>query len=505
MKAVIVGSGVSGLTCAALLALEGWEVTVCERADHIGGVTALAEKDGFRWEQGPLLLGDLFPGEDAARVLAKAGIHLEIVREDRGIVLPDYEMWAPAEYQGPDWRRERLKTLFPQEKKGIDRYYRFYDDMLLLSRLGASPKSWIDRIRVALAYVRIKPLMPLNAQELMNRFFRDTKLQALYLGILADFCVAPSEFSGIMVPFVNIETAFDKRIPLTENGRKFRNGFGYIRGSVHRMVTELARVISEHGGTVRCSSLVDTIRIENGKAVGVRLGSGEELDADVVIGSGGGKEFFRERVGYAHLTPEYQAIVENFRPMESVFMVHLGVDFDPLRYQPSALCYYYGTYDIEAAIRNLRQGVYHHGSEGFLIYVPSQANPELAPEGHHCITIYTVAPDTLKEGDWESIKETCADELIALAERRLPGLSEHIKTRLIRTPLDYREIAFLRHSAFGGTVPDRNLRNPPHRTPVDNLFFVGAQSETRGGITGCLIGAEETVEWIRQNLSPRRK
>ncbi len=505
MKAIIVGSGVSGLMSAALLAENGWEVTVCERADHIGGVTALAEKDGFRWEQGPLLLGDLFPGEDAARVLAKVGIHLEMIREDRGIVLPDYEMWPPSTYEGPYWRRDRLKQLFPQEASGLDRYYRFYDDMLLLSRLGSSPKSLKDRIRVALAFLRIKPFTRLNAQELMNRFFRNPKLQALYLGILADFCVAPSEFSGIMVPFVNIETAFDRRIPLEEKGKKVRNGFGYIRGSVNRMVTELVRVIQAKGGILRCTSEVDSVVIENKKALGVRLASGEFLPADVVIGSGGAREFFEDLVGMEHLSDEYRSIVETFRPMESVFMIHLGVDFDPLQFQPSALCYYYGTYDIESAIRRLREGIYHHGQDGFLIYVPSKANPELAPKGFHCVTLYTVAPDSLKEGDWETIRETCADELIALAERRLPGLSSHIRTRLIRTPLDYREIAFLRHSAFGGTVPDRTLRNPPHRTPVDHLFFVGAQSETRGGITGCLIGADETVGWIIKNHASRRK
>ena len=45
--------------------------------------------------------------------------------------------------------------------------------------------------------------------------------------------------------------------------------------------------------------------------------------------------------------------------MESVFMVHLGIDFDPSRFQRAALCYYYLTYDIEGAIIEMREGHYH--------------------------------------------------------------------------------------------------------------------------------------------------
>ena len=59
-------------------------------------------------------------------------------------------------------------------------------------------------------------------------------------------------------------------------------------------------------------------------------------------------------------------------------MVQLGIDFDPRPYQPAALCYYYGTHDLEDSIDRLRAGDYHEGKEGFLIYVPSLHSPELA-------------------------------------------------------------------------------------------------------------------------------
>ena len=105
-KAIIVGAGLGGLTMAALLAKDGWKVTVYDKNSKVGGVCALAEKNGYKWEQGPLILGDMLPGESVYELLASLGIRLPTVRADRGIEMPDYPMWRPDEYEGPYWRRD---------------------------------------------------------------------------------------------------------------------------------------------------------------------------------------------------------------------------------------------------------------------------------------------------------------------------------------------------------------------------------------------------------------
>ena len=61
-RAVIVGSGMAGLTAAAYLVRHGCDVDVFEQADHIGGVTATLRKEGFAWDLGPLLLEGFAPG-----------------------------------------------------------------------------------------------------------------------------------------------------------------------------------------------------------------------------------------------------------------------------------------------------------------------------------------------------------------------------------------------------------------------------------------------------------
>ena len=496
-KAVIVGAGLGGLTMGALLARDGWKVTIYDKNAKVGGVCALAEKNGYKWEQGPLLLGDLLPGESVYELLDSLDIHLPTVRADRGIEMPDYPVWHPDEYEGPYWRRDYLKKLFPDDAAGIDEYYELYDNMMeirYLSDLLSKNNNFIRKLRLISRFLKVKKYSEMTAQELVEHLFKDKRLHGLFTGIFCDFCASPTEVQGLGVIFTNFETAFDKRIPLEKNGKKYNPGYVNIVGGVQKLPEALADYITSHGGEIKLETIVDKVLVEDGAVRGVRLSSGDEEPADVVVGSGGARDFFWDTVGRDKLNESYNHTLETYRPMEAVFMVHLGVDFDPMKYMKSALCYYYKCYDIPAAVEKMRSGVYHEGDDGYLIYVPTVHAPEFAPEGKHCVTIYTVAPDTLAEGDWESKKEYYADRLIKLAEDQLPGLSEHITEKLIMTAVDYREMTHMKKCSFGGVVPIWNQQNPGYTTPVKGLYFVGQQSESAGGVGAVINGAKSAYD-----------
>jgi phytoene dehydrogenase-like protein len=73
---------------------------------------------------------------------------------------------------------------------------------------------------------------------------------------------------------------------------------------------------------------------------------------------------------------------------------------DPSPYVHGVCTYYYGTYDLDRGLDDAESGVYHEGRDGFVVHVPSLHSPEMAPEGKHAMTIYTIAPDRLQEGTW---------------------------------------------------------------------------------------------------------
>lgn len=494
MKISIIGAGLGGLTFGAMAARDGHEVVIYDKNSKPGGVVALLEQDGYKFEQGPLLIGDMLEGEPIYEFLKSLGITLETMPADRDIVMPDYDMIKPKEYAGPYWRRDRLKELFPEDAEGIDAYYRFYDDMMELRYLSTLPKNPWNNLRLALAFLKVKKYEHMTAEELTRHFFKSEKIQTLYTGIFADFCADPNEVQGLGVVFTNFETAFDKRIPLTRKGKKYYPGYCYIKGGCQKLPEALADYIITHGGVIHYDTVVEQVLIEDGQAKGVRLTDGQICESDAVVGCGAGKDFFTKMVGLEHLDAEYRKILDTYRPMEAVFMLHLGVDYDPMQYMESALYYCYGMYDLHGATVKLRTGEYHEGDDGYLIFVPSFHAPEFAPEGKHCVTIYTVAPDQLKDGSWEEKKEEYADKLIALAERQLPGLREHITMRKIMTAEDYRQFTHMEKSSFGGVVPIWNQKNPTHITPVQDLYFVGQQSENAGGVGAVIMGAKAAYE-----------
>ena len=494
MKISIIGAGLGGLTFGALAVRDGHEVTIYDKNSAPGGVVALLEHDGYKFEQGPLLIGDMLKGEPICEFLKDLGISLETVRADRDIIMPDYEMVTPNEYKGPYWRREKLKELFPEESKGIDEYYKVYDDIMYLRYLSTLPQTAINKIKLALAFLKVKKFAEMNADEFTKYFFKSEKIRTLYTGILADFCADPSEAQGLAVIFTNFETAFDKRIPLEKNGKTYYPGYCYIKGGCQKIPEALADYITSHGGKIIYNTIVDKVLVEDKIVKGIKLESGEVIDSDMVVGCGGGRDFFFKTVGAEHLDENYINILNTFRPMEAVFMLHLGVDIDPMQYMRSALSYCYGMYDLHQATVKLRTGVYHEGYDGYLLFVPSHHAPEFAPEGKHCLTIYTVAPDTLADGNWEDKKEEYAKTLISLAEKQIPELSKHITTMKIMTAIDYREYTHMEKCSFGGVVPIWNQQNPTHVTPVKNLYFVGQQSENAGGLANVMMGAKSAYQ-----------
>jgi phytoene dehydrogenase-like protein len=504
MRVIVIGSGMAGLTAAGYLTRAGHDVVVLEQFPTIGGVTATFKQDGYGWDLGPLLLEKFLPGEAAHDILGELGVvdQLRIVREDRGVSFPDFALWRPEEYAGPYWRRERLKELFPEDAGGLDRYYRFYDQMMDLMTLARRAEvstgigALLLKLRMWLAFRKVKGMADWSAAQVTAHFFTRPELKALYTAILADFVVLPSEFPGLGIPGCNVETAFDKRMPLQVSGAGPRIGYSYVLGGVGEVVEAVAGATTKNGGEIRTGTTVEKILVEDGRATGVRLADGETLPADLVLASGGAKRTFYALVGQEHLTAEYIEGIDAMRPMESVLMVHLGVDMDPGKHQPAALCYYYGNYDIEGGVHGCRSGHYHEGKDGFLIYVPSMHSPELAPEGHHAVTIYTIAPNVLSEGTWKERGAELAEKLVAEAERFVPGLREHTQVQVVLTPEEFKQRTHLEHHAFGGIAPIMGKQNPAHETPVQGLWFIGAQSESGGGVAGVMIGARNVARRI---------
>ncbi|MCJ7648928.1 MAG: NAD(P)/FAD-dependent oxidoreductase [Candidatus Lokiarchaeota archaeon] len=508
MKIGIIGSGIAGLTSAAYLVKEGYEVTIFEQYDQIGGVIAPLEKNGFKWDLGQLMISELGLGEPVGDILEELAVlsHLEVVKDDRVYVFPDFEIRKPKEYSGILWRINKLKKLFPDDSKGLDKYWKNYKRFMKLMTIARKKesvsgiKNFVYQLKLIISLMPFLTKMKWNAQRMMDYFFTSKKLQSAFVSILADFFVKPSQFLGLGVFALNPEPFYEKRMPMKLNKNTNHMHLFSILGGMGTLVNGLITEITKKGGQILLNHLITKINISDNKATGLETENGEKFPFDLIIASGGAKETFLKLMDSEILPDDFLQQVNNISLMDSVFMVHIAVDLDPTPYVPDVCTYFYGTYDIEEAIDHCKNGLYHEGADGFVMHIPTFHSPSMAPINHHSITIYTVCPDKLKEGDWEEKKEYYAERLLDFAEERIPGLKEHVKEKLIITPEDFRKRINVDHHAFGGLAPIMGKKGIPHKTPIKNLWFIGDQSESGGSVSAIIPDVYRTMKKIEKSL-----
>ncbi|MBI9050406.1 MAG: NAD(P)/FAD-dependent oxidoreductase [Anaerolineaceae bacterium] len=503
MKAIIIGSGIAGLTAGAALSKAGHEVTIFEQYQRPGGVTTTIEKDGYKWDLGQLMLEGFGKDEPIGQILLELGIYDQVSSavDQRGYVFPDFEIRTPETYAGPQWRMQLLKDQFPEEAKGLDKYWKDYlrfSKLMTFGRKADKASGFAKTLLMARLYWTLLPLLPKakwNADQLMSHYFKSEKLKMVFTSILADFFTLPSDFQGLGIFMLNSELSFDKRVPKTLAANTDQLYLYSMHGGINKLNQPMISLIESKGGKILIESPVEKIVLENNKVTGVQVG-GQFHPADIVLASGDAKQIFFNLIGKENLTDDYVQLIENQTLMDSVFMVHLGMDMDPSPYVHGAVTYYYGTYDLVKSLNEAQNGVYHEGRDGFVVHVPTLHSPEMAPAGKHALTVYTICPDTLKEGTWEERKEEFADKLLTYTEKYIPGLREKTLTRVILTPADFRTLTNAKHHAFGGLAPVMNRPYIKHQTPIDGLWFIGQQSESGGGVFNVLPSSYKVARKI---------
>ncbi|MCW2679124.1 MAG: UDP-galactopyranose mutase, partial [Frankiales bacterium] len=277
-RVVVVGAGIGGLAAAARLAALGHDVTVCEAADQAGGKLGLVVQDvpgagEFRFDTGPSLVTmpqvfrdlfadtggwpddlDLEPLDPVARYRFADGTSFDAGHDLHAAL----EAWSPG--SGDDWRGFTARA---------QRVWQASRTPFLESPLDG-PRTIA---RLALRQPRdIAAIAPgRSLRSLGKRYLRDPRLRmfldryATYTG--SDPRRAPAALAA--VPYV--EQAY---------------GGWYVKGGLHRLGTAIEQRAVERGARIRLSCRVSRILTTGGRASGVRLQSGEELPADLVVANG---------------------------------------------------------------------------------------------------------------------------------------------------------------------------------------------------------------------------
>ena len=279
--------------------------------------------------------------------------------------------------------------------------------------------------------------------------------------------------------------------------------WGFVRGGMGVLTAMMADAAREVGCEIRCDAEVDRILTRGGRAVGVRLGDGEELRAARVLSNADPKRTFLSLCDRADLPAEFLARIEAYRCMGTSIKINLAVSELPyVRGLPEGGVqpYHTGIMEMNPFIADMdfqqaqaraghrRRPRAHRG------VLPHGARPVARTRGqaHHDDRRELASRTTCAMSGGTTIKEARADRAIAQMAEHFPKLPDLIEHRQVVTPLDMERLIGLTggHALHGDMSPDQLLFLRPvrgwadYRTPIRGLYLCGAGTHPGGGVTG---------------------
>ena len=278
--------------------------------------------------------------------------------------------------------------------------------------------------------------------------------------------------------------------------------WGFARGGMGAVTSALAAALQASGGTIRSSAAVERILVRNGRAVGVALADGEELQAATVVSNLDVRRTFLETVDAGELPDEFVRQVRNFKIRGSSGKLNIALDGLPSfpAIPPGSPCTR-GDMHVTDSIEMLERA-YDDWKEGrwsrapYLdMLIPSQIDPTMAPAGKHYMSVFVqYCPYRLAAGEWnDAARKAFGETVIESIARHSPNFRDLILHAEIRTPFDLEsEVGLTEGNIFQGELTfDQLLFNRPipgyaqYRAPVRGLYMCGCEHPSGRRGDGC--------------------
>jgi phytoene dehydrogenase-like protein len=534
---IIVGGGHNGLVTAAYLARAAWKVLVLERRPIVGGACVTEEPwPGYRVSTASYVVSLLLPeierdlrlSEFGYRVLPRNPSSFTPLEDGRSLLL------------GPDRdanRREIAKfstrdaEAFPRYESLLERIAECLEPVLSATPpdLLPLPKTWRriglgKRFRDARqgmslwsALKRLGPDIPEAmeiltgaARPILDRWFESDVLKAT---------LATDAVIGTFQPISAPGTAYVLLHHVMGMAGGARGVWGYVQGGMGALTQAMARSAESFGVDIRCDAAVDRILVENGRAVGVRLASGEEIRSRSVASNADAHVTFERLVEPQHLPDEFRAAVSRIDYASASAKINLAVselpNFTCLPGNREPGPQHRGTIHIGCSLDYLERAYddakYGHPSQRPIVEmtIPTSVDSTLTPPGHHILSLFVqYAPYRLAEGSWDDpgVKDAFADRCIAEIARYAPNVPGSILHRQILSPLDLeRTFSLTGGNIFQGAMPLHQLFSlrpvagwSDYRTPIGGLYLCGSAAHPGGGVMGA-CGRNAAVEILRDS------
>ncbi|WP_082474187.1 phytoene desaturase family protein [Curtobacterium sp. Leaf261] len=500
-RAVVIGGGISGLASAALLARDGYAVTVLEQRSELGGRAGSWESEGFRWDTGPswYLMPEVF--DHFFRLLGTtADEQLDLVKLD-----PGYRVYYEGQDEPIDLAASRDANLavFEAVEPGAGARMAKY--------LDSAADTYDMAIRRFL-YTTFEDITKLARPDVLKR---TAKLVRLLTEPLASFAASSvrderlQKILGYPAVFLGASPYSAPSMYHLMSHLDLADGVLYPRGGITALIQAVERMARAEGATIVAGSRVERIEVVDGHATGVHHrdqdGAVRFEPADVVVSAADLHHTEMQLLDREHRTHD-TGYWDKRDPGPSAVLVYLGIDGPVPGLLHHTLVF---TEDWHANFGAVF-GKERHVPDPASIYVcaPTGVDPATAPPGSSNLFVLVPLPADVAigrggvdgAGDWQV--ERIADRAIAMIAERagVPDLVDRIRVRRTVGPQDFLE----QYNSWSGSMlgPAHTLRQSAFfrarnkSSKVEGLFYAGSSTIPGIGLPMCIISAEVLVKRI---------
>ena len=485
--AIVIGSGIGGMTTAACLSRQGKKVLVLEQHYTAGGFTHAYARNGYEWDVGVHYIGEV-------------GSRKSLTRQLFDFVSDGQLQWAPMDKNydrffiggerfdmvaGKRDCVEALKKRFPQEHGAIDEYMRRLDAVGRAVQALTMEKLFPRALGKLVRWGR-KAVLPdyinRTTEEVLRELTGDEMLIAVLTGQWGDNGVPPEQSSFLIHGLI---------------ARHYLRGAYYPVGGASRIAETIIPVIQRSGGELFTYANVEEILIKRNRAIGVRMQDGTQIRAPMVISNAGVFNTFEQL-----LPPKVSSRNGYTRRLKEVepSLAHLGV-YIGLQQSAEALDLpktNFWIYHNTAHTENLQAFREDPDAEFPAVYIsfPSAKDPSWESRYPGTATIEIVAPaffehfEAWKDQPWgkrgedyDTLKQRLTDRLLEYLYDKLPQLRGKIDYCELSTPLSTDFFCSYRRGEMYGLNHDpqrfeQDWLRPKTRIP--GLYLTGQDVLTCG-------------------------
>jgi phytoene dehydrogenase-like protein len=510
--AIIIGAGHNGLVTAGYLARAGRKVLVLERRGIVGGAAVSEE---------------IFPGFTVSSVADGSGYLSDTVRRDLKVdshvetIASDAVAFCPQ----PDGSqltiyRDTAKTVTEIarfSKADAEAYPRFVELMQALAGVVGAlghmtpmdlPELAFGDLRGALRLLgpgrklgrkRISELLrilPMPAADILNEYFESGAVKG---------AIGANSSLGVSFGPQESGTAYTMLQSWAFSGNGLFRSSGMVKGGMGALCDGIAAAAHGFGAEIRTSAPVASISVEDGRATGVLLESGERETANTVVSNADPRTTFTRLLDPRTLGAKLLQHVAHIKYRGSGLRVHLALSGLPKFTCLSAGSDGASSVQLGAAIQiapslDYIERAYDCSKFGRFsdspyldLTIPSILDPSVAPTGQHLMSITAkYGPYELREGSWDTQKEACADVVVDTLAEYAPNLRDIIAQRHVFSMPDLESIYGLPEGNpnHGEMILNQFFHMRPipgharYRTPIAGMYLCGAGCHPGGGVTG---------------------